>query len=315
MCPTALLALGHYMGAQPPEARYVILPGAGGVDVFRIGHKHRPVAWFTTAAEPGALLDCLRADILASSMPEEAATVALVGEAAPELAAAVSQEPGLTLVPGSETPFLVAAAHAAGGLLAGRPIGWVDLRRDKLELPGAWAVLSRLVSAVTILALVLLVALGACVHWRMTAYEALAGQSDQRQRDEYARLYPGRRVPVNAKAAFASELKRLSGLQGGENDAPGQADALEMLRHITANLPTTIRYRIVEIRINPDDFLIDGQALDHTGAEVVAQALVRAGYAVDPPRTEHLAKGGVGFTLMARTAVQKPAPGDFGGSK
>ncbi|MCY2927610.1 MAG: hypothetical protein NT031_19655 [Planctomycetota bacterium] len=315
IAPTSLLALGQYLSDQPPQARYLILPGPGGTDIFRMGHKPRPVAWFTAAPGAAAPLECLRADILASSLPQDAATVALLGEAPAELASAIAAEPGLTLVQGNDVPAFAAAARAAGDLIAGWPTGWVDLRRDKLEPPGAWKALTRLVSSAAILSLLLLAAVAACFHWRVKAYDALAARADQSQRDEYARLYPGRRVPVNAKIALASELKRLTGLQGADADSPRQSDALEALRTISAALPTTIRYRIVELRINPDDFLIEGQALDHTGAEVVAQGLVRAGYAVEPPRTEHLARGGVGFTLMAKSAPPKPAPGAAGGVK
>ena len=144
------------------------------------------------------------------------------------------------------------------------------------------------------------------LHWRSTQYEAIAASRLKQQRDQYAALYPGRRAPINVTSALKSELKRLSGISGDSAEIPLQTNALNTLHSIIASLPPTIRLRIIDVRITHNSVFVEGQVRDHTGAELVCQAIRHAGFDMDPPRTEHLSRGGVAFTLTGKPKAVDP---------
>ena len=58
---------------------------------------------------------------------------------------------------------------------------------------------------------------------------------------------------------LASELKRLAGVRGAAEDVPEPVSALDTLRRIAASLPASLRFRILEMRISPNDLFIEGQ--------------------------------------------------------
>lgn len=87
---------------------------------------------------------------------------------------------------------------------------------------------------------------------------------------------------------------------------PDQPSALDTLGGIVSALPPSVRLRIVDMRIGPTSIVIEGQARDHIGAEILSRSLNRAGLAMDPPRTESLERGGVAFTLIGRPTGTNP---------
>jgi len=205
-------------------------------------------------------------------------------------------------------PF-VHAADTAATVLSGRSAGWVDLRRGDLAPANRWGKLSGPADLAAALILVLAAVLGGMFYLRATQYESTAGASQRRQRDTYVALYPGRSAPLNVKSALASELRRLSGVRGINTDIPAEPSALDSLRGIVAALPRAMRIRIVRVRLDPNSICIEGQARDHTAAQITCRGLLAAGFAMDPPRTEHLAGGGVAFTLTGRPPSRSgPAP-------
>lgn len=80
-------------------------------------------------------------------------------------------------------------------------------------------------------------------------------------------------------------------------------------------LPTDLRYRLVELRIDGDKLYLEGQTKSHSDAEMLATALRRAvpspepkpgktnptspGFVVEPPRSDQMPDGTVAFSLVA----------------
>lgn len=117
-----------------------------------------------------------------------------------------------------------------------------------------------------------------------------------------------RRVPAVAsiKRRLASERRKLAGLCG--HDAPGATvasarpvSALIHLQGVLTSLPKEIRYRIEQLRIDPGEIRIDGQARSHAEADQLAVALRKSGrYQADLRKTELLKDRGVSFLLTVR---------------
>jgi hypothetical protein len=122
-------------------------------------------------------------------------------------------------------------------------------------------------------------------------------------------------VPPSIKGRLASEKRRLEGLGGqaaGEALAAVQPiSALTQLRDVLASLPSDVRYRILDLSIEPDLVRLDGQARGHAEADRLAAALRQSGrFDVEPPKTQLLKEGGVSFLFTAkpRAGQAKGAP-------
>ena len=302
VCPTAMLALWRLGRDGPETAAYTLLADPAGVEVFRMG-RDQPAAWYSLPPHAAELAECVAADMLVAPAKTDRPTADVIGPLEPDVVKALEDRAGVTVRPRGEQSISAAAAMAAGEVLAGRHAAWADFRRDDLAAPDPWQPLAGLLRAAAILGLALLVLLAGLLYWRSRQYDGRARRWEQAQADAYIRLYPGRRAPVNVRSALDSELRRLAGMRGLDADVPPQPSALGTLRQVVAALPPSLRLRILEVRIAPTGVLVEGQVRDHTAAEVVSQSLRRAGLVVEPPRTEHLSSGGVGFTLVAKPAA------------
>ena len=306
VCPAAMLAVWRCVRGSNESSDYVILADERRAEIFRTAGHRRPITWSTSAVNPEPLLGCLHADMLAFSLVNNRPTVRLFGNLPAGASAALNEDEGLDIRQADQTPPLAATALAAGALLAGRPAGWVDLRRGDLAAPNPWKKLSGLTNLAAMLAVIILALVAAMFHWRGIQYESVAVARERQQRDQYVRLYPGRRAPVNVISALQSELKRLSGISGGDTHIPTQVNALNALRSIIASLPPTLRLRIIDVRITPTSIFIEGQVRDHTGAELICQSIRNAGFDMNAPRSEHLSRGGVSFTLTGKPKAPDP---------
>ena len=297
VCATGLLALWQLVHSGGAEADYVLLTEGGEVNVFRMADR-APTAWRTSAAEAGPLAECLRAELLAEPAEVDQPT----GRIIRPLPAAVSAaaRAGVALVEAESAEPIALAARAAARRLAGEPAGWVHFRRDALAEPDPWGRLGRLLRAAAVLTVLLLAALAGSFYWRGMQYDAAARSLEARQVSQFHRVYPNQAAPPNVKSRLRSELALLSGVRGAGIELPDRPTALETLRRIAANMPPSLRLRIIEWRIEPSGIVLEGQVRQHTDAELIVRSLKQGGFDVDAPRTERLVRGGVAFTLTGR---------------
>ncbi len=272
----------------------------------------KPAALYA-ADSPESLRLRLRADLLGEP-PAEQDSAVLIGEHLDESLRQELASAGLELARAEESPRDL-AAFAARRVLRGRR-GWVNLRQDALALEDPWKPVRRPLQLAAALAAILLIALSAVFYLRTRGYNQHAEQYDDQQATVFGLLYPNRPVPAYVKPYLQTELRKLSGLSGADVEVPARPRAMEDLCRILANLPPTMRLRILELRVSPTTVLIEGEVRSHTDAQVIFQALQEEGFDVTQPDTERLREKGVAFTLTGKpgrpqTAARSadPAPG------
>jgi hypothetical protein len=209
---------------------------------------------------------------------------------------------------GEDAPEIL-AAQAVPEALDGGGAGWVDLRRGALAMANPWGKLERPIRVAVLLSLVLMAVVSAGAWYRSTLYRAETDRLVTQEQAVFGRLYPNTRVPPGVRRFLASESSRLSALSGSGTLLPDQPAALDTLQKVMAGLPPGLRLRIGDVRIEPGEILIEGQARTHGDAESIARGIATsASLAMESPRTETLVKGGVAFTLAGKpVAPVKPS--------
>lgn len=202
------------------------------------------------------------------------------------------------------------AAQYAKQLLAGEVVPWIDLRRDALAAPDRYLQHQKqfgiLAAAITFF---LLCVIGA-TFWRGSQYQEHTGEVDSELIGLYKQAMPGQRVPAGGMivSRLQSEQRRLAGI-GGQANTPGaslgealqQTSALKQLHTVLTAWPSTLRYRISDMTIEPNLVRVNGQAADAVIPDKLAESLrVTGAYQVDPANTRALSDFGFSFGFLAR---------------
>ncbi len=203
------------------------------------------------------------------------------------------------------------ALSQAADVLHRGPTGMINLRRGPLQADDPLRRIRRplrlSVAAMALFMLILAIALAVRGH----QHQAVSRQVESAIADLYIQG-TGRASappPSAVRLQLEAEQRRLRALSGESSDLPVQTSALLQLRELTRRLPTQLRYRITDIRIDPDRIHIDGQARTHSDADQIAVALRRQqGFVIEPPRTEQLRGQGVSYTLVGQTLPMIPLP-------
>lgn len=303
--PLALLAAWEPVGRGPDRDGFILVTRERGADLVRLV-AGRPVAWAATSGEADEIARAVALDLVERAPEDDGAdgeAIEVVGPLPPETARAVEARTGLAVRPAADADVVARVGRAAALRLAGRDAGWVELCRDALAPAGALERVARPIRVAAVLVLVLLAAVAGAAHWRAARYDAVRRGLEAGQAETFARLSPNQPVPLAVRPRLESDLKRLDALSGAGTDAPRAPSALATLDRVLAALPDDLRVRVLDLRIAPSGVVIEGQVRRHTDAETVGAALARdAGYAVEAPRTERLAKGGAAFTLVGHPA-------------
>lgn len=312
--PAGLLAAWQWIQADRDRARqtdWLLLdaPGLGDdVEILRLA-AGRPAMWYTAPADVEPIVRTLRADRLCRSQ-EQPETLATVGCFAGHEAESIARAAGLEPADTDESPEpLELAARAAADCLAGRSAGWVDLRTGDLAPAGLLARSGRWVQIAAAMAILLLGALAGGLYWRSIQYDRVVREARGEQVRLFMEAHPGQPAPPDVRLRLESDLRRLAGVRGAAQSVPARPNALLDLRRVLVALPETMRLRILELRLERGRLLLEGQVRTHSDAEAIRARLDELGLVVTAPRTEHLAGGGVGFTLTGRVAdVAPPIP-------
>ena len=305
VCPTAFLALSRLIGRLDTGAGFCLLGLGSGVEVFRI-RDGRPAAWHTAGDDAPETVRAIEADILARPPADGEEVHFVAAGLQPEFLNAVAGRTGLVCRHVDESSPAALAARAATAVLEGRTAGWVNLRCDGLAPADRLGRFRRPIQAAAVLVFLFLATVIAGAFWRAGRYEALAAERLEEQRAVFVRLYPNQRTPVSVRRHLASEATRLAALSGADQALPLRPAAIDALKQVVAGFPADLRARLVMIRIEPVEVYLEGQARSHADAEAIARGISGQGLAMEPPRTESLAKGGVAFTLAGKPAGQSP---------
>lgn len=304
ICPTSLLVLWH--GQKRLEtADFALVAWPEHLDIFRLKNG-APLAWYNCPLEGHEAGKLMQADLLIRPLECVQTNVVVFGEISDK--AHIEQAIPARMEPASSQPALTDAAIGLEESLNASGTTWIDLRHGGLSAVSPWARFAgrlRFAAAAAILLLVGAIVLLVYRGWR---YNVLASDYEQAQQAQYRKAYPTSVMPANVHSRLQSEVAKLSGLCGSGQNIPIQRNGLLALRQVIAGLPPQ-KLRINEIRIDPAGVFIEGQALSHTDAAAVSQALSRGGLIADPPKTEQLPKGEVAFSTTAHWADAAAAGG------
>ncbi len=78
-----------------------------------------------------------------------------------------------------------------------------------------------------------------------------------------------------------------------------------VLENVLQHLPSELRFRLPEIRIEQNRLTLGGEVRSNADADQIAAALRSHGFTVDPPRTQRLADKGFGVRLQAEVEINR----------
>ena len=303
--PTSLLVLWQLVTQSKEQADFFILGSAGRVDIFRMTDG-RPVSWHVTSLETADVCRAIHVDLLATAGGDAPPRAVCAGSFTQEQVQAIASDTGLA-VTHREDPSCPTLASQA--LAAGQDAGWINLRRGGLAPTDRLRKLQRPLKVTAALALALVAVVTGGSWLRAALYDAETARLLDRQRAVFVRLYPNAATPPAVRRWLESEALRMAGVSGAAGTMPQSQPALETLRQVTAGLPKGLKLRILDLRIEPAEVFIEGQARNHADAETVARGIAQQGsFVMEPPRTENLVKGGVAFTLAGKPAAPSAKP-------
>ena len=200
----------------------------------------------------------------------------------------------------SSDSMLEVACRSAYVINRGKRRPWIQLAKSHLAIADPYrSFRAPLLAAIGAFVLLGAVTTGALMM-RSRAYE----QESQRFRAEQVALFrdifPEHPIPIGIRPRLESEYMSIRGLTDSDEELPQPGSSLETLGHVLQALPTDMRFRLLEIRIEGELLDIDGEARSHGDADLIASAVRAAGYDVSVPNTQQLADQGVGFRLVGR---------------
>lgn len=317
VCPTALL-MTQQLTAQHTDLDAVLIAsgdadrGTTDLDLLEL-HDHRPTHWWWFADDRTAAAERIALLTSQADRPAEAALlrIARLGSDADEPGASPRLEP---VEPDVADPDHAAALQAVR-ILDGIDEPWINLRRDQLAAPDPFDTYRRPVLALAAAVVLLLVSTIVIGQWRTAQYAAAATDLRAEQAEVFRDAMPGQRVPfAGIRNRLESERRKLAGLGGRDTASGDDADALHRtsalthLQHVLAALPTNVRFRLLDLSIEPDRIRVAGEAQSHADAERLVIALRQTGgYDVDPPETQALRDRGVSFSFAATPVANPPS--------
>jgi hypothetical protein len=318
VCPASLLVLQHLLTdpGAPPAVRVadVIAWAAedGSLELFTL-RGGTVQSWILLPDDPKDLL--LHLGLVPHDGPELNVVAIGLGK---RLLDALAALPKVRLEELTPPPPDEAAGATARAVLAGDAAAWVNLRRDDLAASDRLRAFRTPLGFAAAAVALCLVSLCAAMLWRAYRYERLAARYADEQRAVFTAAFPGQPVPADVASRLASEERALRGVSGGDASAPPpESPGLLTLRDLVSHLPSDVRYRVLDLRLEPGRFTVEGQALSHGDADAIAASLRRHGaFDVRPPRTEQLADPSaagagataVSFTLTGSVAAPQDAP-------
>jgi hypothetical protein len=305
ICPVALLAAQRVRQDAPQANAILVAPGPidspqTGWDLITM-EGDLPTQWLWMTDDPASLRPAVESLAMSAEKPVQ---LAVIGDAN-DTESLIDESPGVErLTYDTEYESITSAAtEQAGFILEGDQAPWIDLRRDALAAPGGGHLYRGPVRMLVAAVVLLLVALSVVVYHRGLRY----GQLNESYETEQAALFRktlNQAPPAGSvRRRMLSERASLAGLGGQASGEPGEQSpsALSHLLEILAHLPDGIRYRILDLRIQPNLIRIDGQAKSHVEAERIAVALRQSGrFQVEPPKTQAMTEKGVSFLLAAK---------------
>jgi len=328
-CPASMLAAAEILPADKRGSTEpaLLIEGSAGWELIET-RQARPVAWWWFG-DDGASRDQRLADWADEQRRADLTpTLYHLAPSPNDSDASHASDPA----PSADRPGLPADVHRipvdtadvdepvvrqAARVRDGSAAPWIEFRRDALAAPGRFATYRKPVAALVLAAIVLLVGVFTTGWYRAGQYRERAADHRAAVTDHFREALPDQRVPpVGVLQRMASEYRNLAGVGGQATDPRTAAElhplpALTQLQVVLDVLPDDLRYRILDLTIQPDRVRIDGEAQQHAHAERLVLALRDSGwYTVDSPKTQSLRERGVGFVFTAQPRLDATGTDD-----
>jgi type II secretory pathway component PulL len=208
-----------------------------------------------------------------------------------------------------ETGWIDDVRRGAQAILARGQAPWFELRREGLAPRDPWRDLRRPVglAASGVAACLLLGSLGYWIESRR--YEGETTAAEAQQVAAFRRAFPEQPPPRGIVSRLQSEHARSRAITGQGSAVLAPVSAVALLHQALDGLPTGVRLRLLEIRVESGRIQLTGEVRSHGDGERIAESLRGRGFEVDPPETRQLPSTGVSIHLTARL----PATGNLRG--
>jgi hypothetical protein len=217
-----------------------------------------------------------------------------------DLQSALSREPSIALNPFPDHNPLELAARRATEILNGNAHPFIELNRGALASNDPLRQIRSPLRVALAMMVLLSCSLAFSTFWRARRYDHLVDDAQNRQLVAFQEALPRQVPPLLITSRLLSEEKRLEGLSGTSGAQPPSLSALPLLQDVLRGLPPDVRFRLLELRFEPQRFYLEGQSLDHSSADRIAQCLrLSTGLQVDTPHTEEETGQDVTFEISA----------------
>lgn len=298
--PAAILATQHVIRQASTPADIVLWGNDGWCDILIMDtDNQRPVAWSTIPNDPGDV--ALQLNVLAIQ-GRDRLNLLVAGDHRHEIENAISGSPVVDQIRTVDESMEDAVAAGSESILADRVQPWADLNGTALGASGKYQRFLKPLKAAMVAAVFMIICLNVAMLWRAHHYEQTAGHDADRQRVLFAELFPRQKVPQTIDKRLASELKKISGTRGVSQALPPTPMTMTLFHHVLNRLPSNVRFRLTEVRIEDDSLYLDGQARSHSDVGSIARSLGADDptLTVETRHTEQLSSGsGVGFVIVA----------------
>lgn len=292
ICPRVLLTLQALRAApDTAESAIYLIQADERVDLLCV-QDNVLRRWASVTAELGAVALALRREQLDGNGEVPVVSVGVDAALLAALNEPVQRQD--TVLPDD------AAIRAAAEILVRGGEPPVNLRRGPLAPADPLQQVHKPLSVAAAALAILLLSISGVLLWRAHQFSSQADHLQDQLRSLFVEAFPNQPPPAAILARLRSEAANLRGLSGTGADLPDRASALDLLHRSLTAMPTNLRYRVLELRLDDQRLYLEGQARSHADVSAIANALrSAAGFDVQPPPTENLTGGGVAFTLVA----------------
>ena len=227
------------------------------------------------------------------------------GLARESLHALLNQMPGAEVHVCDQPPLAQQSLDALAAILQGREEPYAVL--PELAPSGA-GVRSPLRFDLRLLQLAAFLFVAAIAYFNWTAacnYETSREELQIASEDVFRQVFPDARLTTGVRSRLDSELAKLSGARGDDSDSALSESVLPLTHDLLRSLPSNMRFRLHEIRMEGEELHLVGEVRDYSDADRIAAALRAQGLVVTAPTTQRLAKEGVAFRLVAERPESK----------
>ena len=298
--PTTLLAVADHLNEENLADQVLLWQEGNDVDVVTI-RQEQPWRWSRVPADPTEITRHIQLEQLSNTTTATLFSRGLsvkIGAALAQIELEVQELPAVEQCE--------AASRTSQAILAGQHEPSINLCQGELGGEHHYQVLSKELGRLKIAFALLLISMGAWFGLRSGQYQEESAEVRTQLTKTYKELFPNsKEVPLQVGAALDKEHRQLHGTRAPDSELPHPIAVDLVLEKMLQHLPSNLRFRLPEIRIEQQRLTLGGEVRSNADADKIAAALRSHGFTVDPPRTQRLSDKGFGVRLQAEVVQDK----------